>query len=367
MHAFELAFESGTRQCRVRAGAGVLDRLIDELKEAAPARRLFVVSDSNVFPLHGDPLARRLADAGFDVTCLTFPAGEGSKTRETKAELEDRLFELEAGRDCALIAVGGGVTGDLAGFVAATWHRGVPVVQVPTTLLSMVDASLGGKTGVNLAYGKNLIGAFHQPWGVYADVATLRTLPEFVYREGFAEAIKTAFIADAGLFDFLENRRDGLLQREPEPLTELAGRCMGIKGEVAMADEREGGKRAMLNFGHTVAHAIEAASDYGVSHGDAVAAGMAVEARIAVARLGMPEQDAARLDGLLSDYGLPVAVPAGLESTALIAAARRDKKNRAGETRVAVPVGLGRMPGDADPTLAVSEDELLGALQKGRH
>lgn len=134
-----------------------------------------------------------------------------------------------------------------------------------------------------------------------------------------------------------------------------------------MADEREGGKRAMLNFGHTVAHAIEAASDYGVSHGDAVAAGMAVEARIAVARLGMPEQDAARLDGLLSDYGLPVAVPAGLESTALIAAARRDKKNRAGETRVAVPVGLGRMPGDADPTLAVSEDELLGALQKGRH
>ncbi len=366
LHTFELAFESGIRRCRVRAGAGALDRVLDELGEAPPARRLFLVSDSNGFPLHGDPLAQRLAGAGFDVTSLTFPAGEASKNRRTKAELEDRLFELEAARDCALIAVGGGVTGDLAGFVAATWHRGVPVVQVPTTLLSMVDASLGGKTGVNLSYGKNLIGAFHQPWGVYADVATLRTLPEYVYREGFAEAIKTAFIADAGLFDFLDERRDALFQREPEALTELTGRCMKIKGEISMADEREGGKRAMLNFGHTVAHAIEAASDFGVSHGDAVAAGMAVEARLAMDRLDMPARDVQRLDELLQAYGLPVAVPQGLEPAALLSGARRDKKNRAGELRVAVPAALGCLPEAADPTLAVADDAFLQALQTGR-
>ena len=188
----------------MRVGVGVLDQLVDELAADPPGRPLILISDDNVAPLHAVPLGRRLEPRGLPFELLTFPAGETSKVRRTKAELEDRLFHLGLGREAAVVAVGGGVTGDLAGFVASTWNRGIPVVQVPTSLLAMVDAALGGKTAINHPGGKNLIGTIHQPWGVYADVAVLTTLPTEIYLDGFAEIIKSATIADESFLGWLE-------------------------------------------------------------------------------------------------------------------------------------------------------------------
>ena len=366
MQILDLSFRRGpTRRCRVRAGPGVLDLLIEDLAADPPGRLLVVISDSNVAPLHAAPFVSRLEGRGLATELVSFPAGEASKTRETKARLEDRLFEIGAGRDCALVALGGGVTGDLAGFVAATWNRGVPVVQVPASLLSMVDAALGGKTAVNLRGGKNLVGAFHQPWGVYADVSLLSTLPEADFRDGFAEVVKSAAIADLKLFRWLETAAERLVQRDEEALSHAVASCLAIKGRVVARDEREVGRRAMLNFGHTIAHALEAVTRYTLSHGQAVSIGMTLEAQLATRATGFPPAHARRLRSLLEAFGLPTAFPVDLAPEAVIRTTRADKKSRGGEIRCALPLRLGRMPAGEDVTVAVDED-LLGEALSGR-
>jgi len=310
-------------------------------------------------------LARRLRDGGAEAPLLIFPAGESSKTRETKSALEDELFGLGIDRHAAIVAVGGGVTGDMAGFIAATWHRGIPVVQVPTSLLAMADAALGGKTAVDLPGGKNLVGAFHQPTALYADVATLGTLPEAEFVSGFAEVVKSAGIRDARFFSWLEGSVGPLLDRDPEALEHAIGRCLEIKGRVVVRDEREAGTRAILNFGHTVAHAIEAASGFTIRHGDAVAIGMVFEARLAVDATGLPPAHARRLERLLGDLGLPVTWPESLDLDEVVAATHRDKKSRHGRARYALPRGLGRMlPGD-EVTVDL-DDETLRDVLDGR-
>jgi 3-dehydroquinate synthase len=345
-------------------GRGALGRLCDELSADPPGRAVIVVSDSNVAPLYGEPVRRRLADAGLLAHLCTFPAGEQHKTRETKAALEDRLLDLAVGRDTALVAVGGGVTGDVAGFVAATWHRGVPVVQVPTTLLAMADAALGGKTAVDAPRGKNLIGAFHQPRSVWADVSTLATLPEDELRVGFAEVVKAAVIADSGLFRWLEQQADTLVARDEEALEHAVERCLRIKARVVARDERETGRRAVLNFGHTVGHAVEAASGYRIRHGKAVAIGMAAEARLAVSASRFPEASVGRLERLLESFGLPVTWPDDVDLDEAVGATRRDKKAREGRVRYALPRRIGRMaPGD-DVTTVVPEDALRAACRQ---
>jgi 3-dehydroquinate synthase len=362
--SLELTFRSAPRAvCRIRVGRGARDALIDELAAAPPGRRLVLVSDGNVHPLYAVPLARRLRARGLAVDDLSFPAGEQHKTRESKDRLEDALLELGVGRDAAIVAVGGGVTGDLAGFLAATWHRGVPVVQVPTSLLAMVDAAVGGKTAVNLEGGKNLVGAFHQPWGVYADVGVLATLPEREYREGFAEVVKSAVIADARLFRRLEERVGSLLGRDDAELAHVVLRCVEIKGSVVRRDEREAGRRGVLNFGHTVAHAIEAVSGYGVSHGAAVAIGMAVESSLAGQVHGFSGSASRRVADLLGAFGLPVRIPSSLDIDALIGAMRRDKKTRAGRVRFALPRRIGSMPGGDGTSVHVEEDVVRRAVQ----
>jgi len=350
---------------RIRVGSGVLVRLVDELADASPGSPLLVISDDTVAPLHGEPLLTRLRQRGLSAELLTFPAGEASKSRETKARLEDALLRLGVGRDAAVVAVGGGVTGDLAGFVAATWHRGIPVVQVPTTLLAMVDAALGGKTAVNLAGAKNLVGAFHQPWGLFADVETLATLPDPVLRDGIAELVKSAVIADVALLRWLEQHCDALLLRSPAELEQAVSRCLQIKGRIVARDEREAGRRAALNFGHTVGHAIESVSGYRLSHGSAVAIGMCVEARLAVAATGFSARAAHRLEALLRACGLPTAVPAALASDALVEATRRDKKARGGRVRYALPARPGRMP-PRNVTTEIDEATLKQALEAAR-
>jgi 3-dehydroquinate synthase len=347
----------------VRVGSGARARLIEELLAEPPGARLFLIADDNVARLHGRSLAAELRDRGLDAELLEFPAGEASKTRATKQVLEDRLFELGAGRDCAIVAVGGGVTCDLAGFVAATWHRGVPLVHVPTSLLAMVDAAIGGKTAVDLPGGKNLVGAFHQPEAVYADVDLLSTLPDAYFVEGLAEVVKSAVIGDASLFREMESSAERLLARDEEWLERVVLACATLKGRIVRRDERETGRRAVLNFGHTVAHAVETVSNYTVRHGHAVAYGMCVESRLAVDATGFPERHRGRLERLLESLGLPTGRDSQFSVEAIVAATHRDKKVRRDRVRYALPRRIGRMLPGGQAAIVVDDADLEAALR----
>ncbi|HSH44528.1 MAG TPA: 3-dehydroquinate synthase, partial [Longimicrobiales bacterium] len=261
-------------------GAGVRSAIPDLLRGYAPAHRYAVISDDNVAPLHAEPLVSRLRQAGLAADPFTFPAGEASKNAGTWADLLESLARAGVGRDGCVIAVGGGVTGDLAGFVASTFGRGVPLVQVPTSLLAMIDASIGGKTGIDLAAGKNLAGTFHQPRIVIADPEVLETLPDAELRGGLAEAVKHGAIADGEYLEWMATGAPAILSREAQSLRHLIEVSVRIKAGFVAEDARESGARAALNFGHTVAHGIEAVSGYAVPHGQAVAMGMVVEARL---------------------------------------------------------------------------------------
>src|SRR5918999_959848 len=279
------------RTYRVSVGAGLLDRVGDVARERAPAHRFAIVTDDQVGPRY----ARRVV-ASFGTTdaprVITVPAGEAQKTRETWARVTDMLLGEGFGRDSAIVALGGGVIGDLAGFVAATFMRGIPYVQVPTTLLAMVDASIGGKTGVDTVAGKNLVGAFHQPAAVLVDPETLATLPAQHLRAGLAEIIKHGVIADESYFGRVVEELPRVLNRGGEAwldtLTALVARSIEIKAQVVTSDERESGLRKTLNFGHTLGHAIELCGNYEILHGEAVAAGMVLESALAE-RAGVAE------------------------------------------------------------------------------
>ncbi|HEU5050721.1 MAG TPA: 3-dehydroquinate synthase [Gemmatimonadales bacterium] len=321
--------------------AGILPRLPELAREHLPHRRTALIADRTVARLYrefldGSNTAWRTRDKTCDDATaegwgvLDFPAGEASKVREVWAGLTDRLVTLGFGRDAGIIALGGGVTGDLAGFVAATFMRGVPVMQVPTTLLAMLDASVGGKVGVDTADGKNLVGAFHPPVAVVADPLTLRTLDERAFRSGLAEAVKHALVADEGHLAWIDANAAPLLGRDLDRLTALIRRSIEIKTVIVESDEREEGRRALLNAGHTLAHAIEQASGYAVLHGEAVAIGLVLEAAVGEATGATEPGTRSRIEATLQRLGLPVALPSGIAAEALLAAVGRDKKNRAG-------------------------------------
>lgn len=289
----------------VIVGVGALERLPDLLGTRAPAFRYAVVSDSRVADLHGERIRARCAEAGLRVDLFTFPEGEASKTREQWAALTDALLDAGCGRDTVVLAAGGGVTTDLAGFVAATFLRGVPVVQLPTSYLAMIDASVGGKTGVDVPTGKNLVGAFHPPALVVADPSVLATLAEAERAQGLVEALKHGAVLDSAYFERLVREMPALLRSDPAGATEAVGRSVELKAAVVEADEREGGYRQILNFGHTIGHALEAASDYAVGHGTAVAAGMLLETELGE-RLGVTEKGTReRLERGLDTLRLP--------------------------------------------------------------
>jgi 3-dehydroquinate synthase len=270
-------------------------------------RAALMVSDSNVDPLYGDICAELLRKHGFTVARAVVPAGESTKSLEKAADLFEAAVEAHLDRKSCIVALGGGVVGDLAGFVAGTYLRGVSLIQVPTSLLAMVDSSVGGKTAVNLPQGKNLVGVFHQPLEVIINLETLETLPEREYISGLAEVVKYGVIMDAEFFELLEANAEALLKRERTVLAEIVGRCCEIKAEVVGADEREGGLRAILNYGHTLGHAIENSCGYGeLLHGEAVALGMVYAGILSVQSRGLNGTAAQRIVELMRRLKLPV-------------------------------------------------------------
>lgn len=337
---------------------GALARLDRLVSEHLPARRVAMIADDSVHQLYRNG---RMGAAPWAGETITFAAGEKSKTRESWARLTDTLMERGFGRDSGLIALGGGVTGDLAGFVAATYMRGVPYLQVPTTLLAMVDASVGGKTGVDTPQGKNLVGAFHPPAAVLADPQTLATLPHRDYRGGLAEAVKHGLIADREYFEWMEANALEISSRGLDPLTRLIRRSVEIKAEVVSGDERESGHRAILNAGHTVAHALERASGYELSHGEAVALGLLVECELAE-QLGIASPGLRnRVAALLGRFGLPARLPR-MQRSALLANMAVDKKNRGGQVHFALPRQMGEMHQENGWTTPVRVEAIGAAL-----
>ena len=311
------------------------------------ASAVLLVTDSNVGPLHGDRVEAQLAGQGLQVHRAAIPAGESSKSLAVFGNVLQQAVEAGLDRRSAVVALGGGVVGDLAGFVAATLYRGVPLIQVPTTLLAMVDSSVGGKTAINLPQGKNLVGSFYQPREVAADLDTLATLPEREYLSGLAEVVKYGVIWDEAFFRELESLAGKLRERDPDALEEVVARCCEIKAEVVAMDEHESGVRAVLNFGHTLAHALEQVAGYGTwLHGEAVAVGMSYAARVSVREKGLDAAAARRLDALLCACGLPAALDARGAAPpwqTVRDGMRTDKKQRGGVPRFVLAEGLGQV------------------------
>jgi 3-dehydroquinate synthase len=347
------------RNYEVTIGSGLLEEAGIHLPELLGAERAFVVSDVAVANRYLEPLTRGLAARGWSCVHLGVPEGEAAKSLQTMTALQRQLATQEAHRDDLVVALGGGSVGDLAGFVAATYMRGVPFVQVPTTLTAQVDAAIGGKTAVNLPEGKNLVGAFHQPVVVLADVATLVTLPEREYRSGLAEVAKYALTLDLELLGLLERDPAPVLRRDPAALEALVARCVRAKAGVVGEDERDAGRRLILNYGHTLGHALERVNAFaGRSHGEAVAVGMVFAARVAEAHGSAPAGLAARHVRLLSSLGLESG--GGLpHADEVLTAMRMDKKYRGG-VRFVLLEDVGR-PVVVD---SLPEDLLRGALEE---
>jgi 3-dehydroquinate synthase len=344
-HDETIRVDLGARSYDIVVGSGGLEGLGERLRALGFAGRCGLVTSDRVGGLYRRPVERSLRLAGFEPIVVEIPDGEEHKTLATLAQVYDALLGAGIDRSTPLIAVGGGVVGDLTGFAAATLLRGLPVVQVPTTLLAQVDASIGGKTAVDHRVGKNLIGAFHQPRLVLADVAVLTTLPRREFVAGLAEVIKYGVIGDAPSFERIERDPDAVLQGDPATLVALVASCARQKAAVVAADEREDrGDRAVLNYGHTVGHALETVTAYGrYVHGEAVAIGMVAAARVSYA-LGLCGPGTVdRLRAVLTRLGLPVDLPTDVSPAALVGAMRADKKAAAGRIRFVAVEEVGRV------------------------
>lgn len=354
--ACEVKVPLGERSYSIRIGAGLLARLTTV---AGPGPGM-VVTDAHVDSFYGDQVLNRLG-TGWGKVVL--PAGESSKSAAQWSDLLEKLAEARLDRAGVLVALGGGVVGDVTGFAAATYMRGIRFVQAPTSLLAMVDSSVGGKTGINLRAGKNLAGAFHQPVAVLADTDTLATLPAREFAAGMAEVVKYGVALDADFFAWLEQNADAIQARAPAALERMVARCCEIKAEVVAQDERESGRRAVLNFGHTLGHALEKATGYsGLLHGEAVALGMPIALAWSSAAKGFSPEDAGRVVALLQRFGLDVArlKPPRLDWRALRAAMEKDKKSAGGAVRFVLCDRLGH----AGLPEAIPADD-LDALLKG--
>jgi shikimate kinase/3-dehydroquinate synthase len=359
--------ETETQSYPVYVGYGLLDKLGEKMRQAALSGTATIISDENVFSLYGSKVEQELKDAGFGVNSVVVPPGEETKSMDSAVKIYDFLVEHRTERDDVIVALGGGMVGDLAGFVAATFLRGMPWVQVPTSLVAMVDAAIGGKVGVNHPEGKNLVGSFYQPDLVLADCETLKTLPERELTSGWAEVVKYGLILDKEFLEFLETNVDGLKELEPERLTKAIARSAAIKAAVVSQDERERtGKRTILNYGHTIGHGVEAATRYKrFLHGEAVAIGMMGAAKLSQ-RLGLlPSAAVGRQQALLQEFGLPTSLRGKqrnlkLSLAGVTRAMELDKKVRGKAIRWVMLQGIGKAVVRSD----VPQEDVLAVLRE---
>lgn len=348
------------RGYKIMLGSGILPQCVSGLEELRLEKDIFIVSDNNVFPLYGNYLEELLAKAGYRPTGFIVPAGEKAKSWKQAGAVLGKMLEENMGRRSAVIALGGGVVGDLAGFAAALYRRGAPLIQVPTTLLAQVDSSIGGKTAVNHPLGKNMIGTFYQPAAVWADLSTLVSLPQDEWAAGLAEVLKYAIIRDYDMFGLLEEQSGRVLARNPGVMAGVIERCCRIKASIVGLDEKDEGLRNILNFGHTIGHALESATRFKrYKHGEAVAVGMAGALELAVEMGLLDSGSCARVQKLLRLWGLPVAFP-----SSLLQAVHRnlyyDKKVADKQLVFILPVTLG----EAVIRNGIPEDALVRTLEK---
>ncbi|MDD2471335.1 MAG: 3-dehydroquinate synthase [Dehalococcoidales bacterium] len=339
MHELVLKYPVAS-SCRIVTGNGVLDHFARFAGESMLMQTAVIITDSNVGSLYAGQVAGNLATAGISAEIITLPAGENSKNLESVTAVYRKLAELHADRGTEIIALGGGVIGDLAAFTASTYLRGLPLLHIPTSLLAQVDSSIGGKTGVNFDGLKNQIGTYYHAHLVVSDTAVLSTLPKIEYINGIAEIIKSASIADGELFSLLEGNIEAVLNRKKELLEEIIFRTIKIKGQLATGDERDASSRRLLNFGHTIGHGIESATGLSVRHGQAIAVGMIAAARIARKLEFLGSNDLSRLKNLVSRAGLPLRIE-GLNPEAVIDAIRYDKKIINGQVNFVLIKDLG--------------------------
>ena len=335
----------GSRSYSIKIGSDLLAHLGQECARLKLGGRCAVISDPHVARHFGKSACHSLSKAGFNPVLVTLSAGEQAKSLRSVGTCFDQLARHRLERKSFIVALGGGVVGDLAGFVAATYLRGLPFIQVPTTLLAQVDSSVGGKVGVNLRAGKNLVGAFHQPRLVLCDLATLSTLPDREFRSGLAEVIKYGIIYDVGLFERLERELSGVMKRDPALLSAIIARCCEIKAHIVQEDETETGLRSILNFGHTIGHGLEAISHYGqYLHGEAIAIGQVLAARLSQETLGLSSTEVKRICRLIERAGLPTEVRLDRRRREkLMGAMRLDKKVTAGEIKFVLALRIGKV------------------------
>jgi 3-dehydroquinate synthase len=346
----------------IEIGSGLLDQQAHYLKSLG--ERFAIITDDKIVLLHGERLKQTLVSSGLEVYLFTFPNGEKSKSRTTKEILENQLFEKEWGRDTCIIALGGGVVTDLGGYLAATYCRGIPLVMMPTSLLGMVDASIGGKTGVNVPYGKNMLGCIYQPKKVIVDISTLKTLPKRELASGVVEMIKHGLIADVKLFECLESNFNQLLALEYPVVEQAIFESCRIKKEIVEQDEKESGKRHLLNFGHTIGHALESLTHYAISHGEAVAIGILTESYLSLLLGKLDQKSLGRIKNVLVAYGLPLQLPSKFPVKTLFEAMVLDKKSMKGKPRFVILNAIGSsLSYDSHYCTHVEESLITQALQ----
>lgn len=360
MPSYHLDIGLGERSYPIFIEDGIMEKIGIDLAKRKIASRYVVISDDYVAQLYGKTLMTTLKQAGIQAELLTFPRGEASKNLQLFAELSSKLAQMGVDRQSGLIAFGGGVTGDLTGFVAASYMRGIPFVQIPTTLLAQVDSSVGGKTGVDIPEGKNLVGAFYQPKAVYIDTAVLTTLPVEEFLGGIAEVIKYGVIRDFEFYCSLERNLDAILALQPDIIQEMIHTCCRIKAEVVAEDEREADLRRILNFGHTIGHAVEAASDFSLIHGHAVAIGMVAALRLAVSSGLCKRKEAGRVATLIHSFGLPTEIPEGMDRERIKSYIKTDKKSISGSVFYVLPTTIGNVVISNE----ITEDQVDNVLNK---
>jgi len=324
-------------------GSGLLSKVPSDLKKSKLGNKYAIITDTNVEKLYAKDFLRNFVMNRLDTYLLRFNAGEQQKNRQTKAYLEDELIDFNFTRDSVVIALGGGVVGDIAGFVAATFNRGIPYVQVPTTLLAMVDSSIGGKVAIDHPLGKNLVGAFHQPKKVFIDLDILKTLPKREILNGLAEIIKHAVIADKEFFGFLDKNMEKILSADSKLMEKTIKRACEIKARVVEADEKESGLRKILNFGHTIGHAVEALTNFQISHGEAVSIGMVKEAQLAKELKLISQKDVDKIKAILEKAGASTKLPIGIRHKDIIKKTLLDKKVRGGKVEYSLPLRIGKV------------------------